>query len=69
MRSFLANDILACLIVGVLGGVICLALGLATVVGAAAQESCILMLFSICPCIRGNVACISIPLQGSYPFL
>jgi hypothetical protein len=32
MRSSFANDILACLVVGVLGGVICLALGLATVV-------------------------------------
>ena len=32
MRSSFANDILACLVVGVLGGVICLALGLANVV-------------------------------------
>lgn len=32
MRSSFANDSLACLVVGVLGGVICLALGLATVV-------------------------------------
>jgi uncharacterized membrane protein YagU involved in acid resistance len=32
MRPFFTNDILACLVVGVLGGVICLALGLATVV-------------------------------------
>ena len=30
--NIFANDILACLVVGVLGGVICLALGLATVV-------------------------------------